>query len=226
MNNYIMMIYDNNTLEEMSMEIGGNDFITFIYEKLALLYELDNYVKYIQNLLKVTENTMIYECSKFFEDLNNELFIKIKNKFEEEKKKLIYTMQFFCKKSNLMIFNNYKTIYLQLFNRVKVDMENFNNYNYNDIIEFVDKNDIKENQIMFLIIYVYLMDIMSQNVQECIILMTYQIFKNIIITMILFLIALIIIIIIIFVIYIHNINHDCKKFLRIKKVFRICRVDE
>ena len=226
MNNYIMMIYDNNTLEEMSMEMGGNDFITFIYEKLALLYELDNYVKYIQNLLKVTENTMTYECSKFFEDLKNELFIKIKNKFEEEKKKLIYTMQFFCKKSNLMIFNNYKTIYLQLFNRVKVDMENFNNYNYNDIIEFVDKNDIKENQIMFLIIYVYLMDIMSQNVQECIILMTYQIFKNIIITMILFLIALIIIIIIIFVIYIHNINHDCKKFLRIKKVFRICGVDE
>ena len=79
MNNYLMMIYNNETLEEMSIEVGVYDFITFIYSKLTPLYELDKYSSYIWDLLKVNENTMIYECSLFYENLDNEMFKKLKN---------------------------------------------------------------------------------------------------------------------------------------------------
>ena len=226
MNNYLMMIYNNQTLEEMSIEVGVYDFITFIYSKLTPLYELDKYSSYIWDLLKVNENTMIYECSLFYENLDNEMFKKLKNKLKEKENKLIYTMWFFCEWSNLMIFNNFKTIYMQLFNNVKTGMENFNNYYYNDIIEYIDKNNVVQNEVMFMIIYIYIMDVMNENVRSCVLKMNEITFDNIIFTMELFLIALIIIIFIIYFVYIRNINNDCKKFIRIKKVFKICKVNE
>ena len=224
MNNYLIMIYGNITLEEFSNGMGF-DFISLIYEKITQLYELKKYQKYLKNLLKTTEITMIYECSRFYENLDNDIFKQLKDKYKEEEN-LLYTMRFFCEYSNLMMYNNFKTIYLQLFNIIKIDMESFSNNKYSDIIEFFDKKNVIENQIMFLIIYVYLMDIMSQNVQTSLILITEQFHSNMIISMILYLIALIIIIIIIYIVYIQNINNDCKKFARIKKVFKICKIDE
>ena len=224
MNNYIIMIYSNMTIEEINNGIGY-DLISLNFEKITYLYELKKYQKYLMNLLKTTEMTMIYECSRFYENLDNDIFIKLKDKYKEEGN-LLYTMTFLCEYSNLMMFNNFKTIYLQLFNIIKIDMGNFRNNKYSDIIEFFDKNNVIENQIMFLIIYVYLMDIMSENVQTSLILITEQLHINVIISMIIYVIALIIIIIIIYIVYIRNINNDCKKFARIKKVFKICKIDE
>ena len=135
-------------------------------------------------------------------------------------------MQIFCEWSNLMIFNNYKSLFLKFFNDIKVDMENFNNYKYSDIIEFVEKLNLIKIQVMFLTIFVYLMDIINENVQASILSMTNKIFNNIIISMTLYLIALIFIISTIFIVYIRNINNDCKKFLRVIKIFQICKLDE
>ena len=226
MNNYLMMVYNNSTLDEISMEMAVPDFISYTYQQLSSLYELKNYIKYIQDLLKVTEMTMEYECSKFYQNIQNEVFLTLKNKFKEKENKLIYTMQIFCEWSNLMIFNNYKSLFLKFFNDIKVDMENFNNYKYSDIIEFVEKLNLIKIQVMFLTIFVYLMDIINENVQASILSMTNKIFNNIIISMTLYLIALIFIISTIFIVYIRNINNECKKFLRVIKIFQICKLDE
>ena len=226
MNNYLTMIYNNETLEEMSIEIGVYDFISFIYSKITPLYELDKYASYIWDLLKVNENTMIYECSMFYENLDNPTFKKLKSKFKEKENKLIYTMRFFCEWSNLMIFNNFKTIYMQLFNIVKTGMESFNNYYYDDIIEYIDDNNVVQNEIMFMIIYVYMMDVMNENVHSIILKMDDIALNYILTTMELFFIVLFIIVFIIYYVYIRNINYDCKKFMRIKKIFRVCKVNE
>ena len=108
----------------------------------------------------------------------------------------------------------------------KTGMENFNNYYYSDIIEYIDKNHVVKNEIMFMIIYVYMLDIMDENVYSCALKMDDITFDNIIITMELFLTALIIIIFIIYFVYIRNINNDCKKFIRIRKVFKVCKAND
>ena len=226
LNNYLMMIYNNQTIEEQSFEMGVPDFISFIYDKITPIYELNKYIYYIKDLLKVTEMTMNYECSLFYENLDNELFLKLKEKFKGKEDKLIYTMWFFCEWSNIMKFNNYKTIYLQIFNRVKIGMENFNNYKYSDIIQFIDNNDVIQNEIMFLIIYTYMIDIMNDNVHSSIFLMNSKTLNNIIITISSFFVALIIMFVIIFIVYIWKINKDSKKFIRIRKVFKICKLNE
>ena len=125
-----------------------------------------------------------------------------------------------------MQFKNFKSIYLQLFNQVKKGMENFQNHNYSDIIEFIDKRQVIKNVIMFMIIYIYIMDIMYSNVKSSIIRMTSKIKYNINITIISFLLFLIFVVSITFIVYIRNINKDSKKFMRIRKIFKLCKVNE
>ena len=223
---YLMMIYNNQTLEELVSEMKVYDFVNYLYSELTSLYKLNKYSEYLVDVLKITEMTMVYDCSEFYDNLEHEIFEKIKNKFEGEKNELIYTMYFFCEWSNAMQFKNFKTIYLQLFNQVKKGMENFQNYNYSDIIEFIDKRQVIKNVIMFMIIYIYIMDIMYSNVKSSIIRMTSKIKYNINITIISFLLFLIFVVSITFIVYIRNINKDSKKFMRIRKIFKLCKVNE
>ena len=223
---YLLMIYNNQTIGELAIEMGVYDFIDYVYSNLTPLYELDYYASYLMDLLQVTETNIIYDCSEFYENLNNDVFEKLKKKFEGEKNELIYTMYFFCEWSNAMQFQNFKTIYLQLFNQVKTGMENFKNFKYTDIIEFIDNNQVIKNIIMFMIIYIYIIDIMYGNVKSSILRMTDKTKYNIFATIISFLLMLIFVMIIIFIVYIRNINKDSKKFIRIRKVFKLCKVNE
>ena len=61
-------------------------------------------------------------------------------------------------------------------------MENLRNNEYNDIIEFINNNDIIKNEIMFLIVYSYMMDIMYENIKSFFILMDDKINNNITLT--------------------------------------------
>ena len=81
-------------------------------------------------------------------------------------------------------------------------------------------------ETIYLITYIYLMEIMNQNVFTFIMEMMNLLGKNIISTSIIFFFLLIFLLFIILVMYIRNINNDFKKFLQIKKVFRICNLNE
>ena len=226
MDYYLLMIYSNQTLKEISIENESEDFVNLIYNKLTPLYQLEKYTYYLNNLLKTTENNMFYDCSDFYENIENDILRQLKKKFIEEEDKLIYTMWFFCDLSNAMVFHNFKTIYLQLFNQVTTDMQNFNNNNYTQIISFIEEKEIVKNEIMYLIIYIYVMDIMHQNVKSSILGIFEQTNFNIIITNSIFLAILIISIFIIYIVYIQNINNDSIKFIHIRKIFKICNLNE
>ena len=225
MNNYLMMIYNNYTFEEISIKFNSEDFTGFIFNKLTPIYELDKYTNYLLDVLKDTEMTIFYDCSDFYDNLDNDLFKRIKNKVEQDEKKLMYSMWFFCEWSNAMVFHNFKTVYIQLFTLVKTSMENFINYNYTDIIESIDKNGVVKNEIMYSIIYIYMTDIMYQNIKTSIKLMGYKMENNINITIASSLAILLFLIISIYYVYIRNMNNDCKKFIHVSKIFKICNTD-
>ena len=219
--NYLIMIYNNRTLEEISMDYDSKDFISYIYSELRILYGTGKYDKYIVNIFNTSDIDRIYDCSTFYETLDNEIYLKIKNKFINEEEKFEYTLSFFCSWSNFL-YKNYKSIYLQLFSIVKKGMESFNNKEYNDIIQFINQKDVIKIDVMYMIVYIYLMDLMHKNIKKTILIMMNKIGNYIVITNLISFPLVISLIFIIFFIYVKNVNNDCKKFIHIRKIFRVC----
>ena len=125
-----------------------------------------------------------------------------------------------------MAFKQYKTIYLQLYNQIKVIMENFQKVYYNDIIEFIRRNEIVKIEIIFLITYQYLLDILYDNINTFSNIITKRLHYFIISHFLFFISFLIMIILAIIFIYVKNVNNDCKQFIQIKKVFKVCNTNE
>ena len=128
--------------------------------------------------------------------------------------------------SKSMDFENYKTIFLQLFSLVKLSMINFKNYEYNDIIEFIDKYEIYKIEMMYLLTYVYMLDLLNQNIQLSMIIMTNKMKRDINVCLVIVLILVIILIFLTFFIYIRNVKNDCKNFIHIRKLFRVYNTNE
>ena len=226
MNNLLLMFINNQTLTDFSASTKTNDYITYIFNQLKNLYEGDKFFYSINEMALLSDNNIDYDCLKFYQNLDNEYFNQLKNEFIGEEIKLYTTMIFFCEWSSVMMFKKYKTIYLQLFNQVKILMENFKNDSYNNIVLFIYKNDIVKIEIIFLITYVHLMDIIYKNRDFLLNTMVDGIKKNIIINIITFIAILIFLILIIIFVYIRNVNNDCKKFINAKKAFKVCNIYE
>ena len=224
--NLLIMIFKNETLEELNVLYQTKDFISLIYSKLEKLYETRQYLVSISKYLTTTEITMDYDCLEFYQNLDNPVFIKVKDNFKNESEKFLFTMFYFCNITNIMVFKNYKTIYLQLFNRIQIIMENFNNFNYSEIIEFIDKYEIPKIEIIYLITYAYLLIIMYQNIYNSILIILEIIGKNIIITFLVFFAILIFLAIIIYFVYVRNVNKDTNQFISMRKVFKLCNISE
>jgi hypothetical protein len=226
MNNFLIMIYDNRTLEEVSSTFSSQDSISTVFVKLTELYEADKYFNSLNDISTINDKNINFDCQLFYQKMNNDFFDKLKNRFISEKEKLYYTMSYFCNWSKVMTFKQYKTIFLQLFNQIKVIMENFKNENYNDILEFIGQNDIVKIEIIFLITYRYLIDIIFENIYSFTDAMSKRINFFVIAHFFIFISVLIMIILIIFFIYVKNVNNDCKKFIQANKVFKVCNTNE
>ena len=107
-------------------------------------------------------------------------------------------------------------------------MENFNNNDsYDNFIMFINSNDdIGRIEIIFLITYTYLNDIINSNIEIMLTTMMKKMGNNIIITALIYLVMLIILTFVIYFVYLRNINNDFKKFIQVKKVFKVCNTKE
>ena len=228
MNNFLLMLFNNQTLDDISSSIEGKDYINYIYSKLTDLYQGDKFFYSLGDIPTINDNNINFDCTVFYQKLNNNLFEELKDKYKNETSKLYYTMNYFCNWSNAMMFKKYKTIYLQLFKQIKIILENYNNNDsYDNIINSIKFNlDIGKIQIIFLITYIYLIDIINNNAVIMITTMMKRMGNNIIITAFIYVIMLIILIIILFFVYFRNINRDYKKFIQVKKVFKVCNINE
>jgi hypothetical protein len=224
--NFLLMIYNNQTLEEISEPYNPNDYMSYIYTKLTHLYEADKYKKHISKIFAMKETDMTYDCTDFYYNLKHILFVKLLDKFDDKQDRLNNTIFSFCGMSKVMEFQNYNSIYLQFYNLIRVSMENFENNNLSKIIDFIDEYRIYKIEIMYFLTYIYLLDILNENVQNCMLTMGYKLEKYIRITGLIFIILLIFFLIVAFCIYIRNMNKDCKNLIHIKKVFRVCNTHE
>ena len=226
MNNFLLMFINNKTLEDFSSNLEQKDYITYIYTKLTYLYEGDKYFFLFNDIATLNDQTIEYDCWEFYHNIDNDYFNQLKNKFKSQEDKLYTTMYFFCEWSSVMTFKKYKTVYLQLFNQIKVLIENYTNDTYNNIIKFITENLIVKIEIIFLITYAYLINLIYENTEQLILTMMSRIEYNIIINIILFIVTLIIVVFILFFVYIKNVSNDCKKFINTKKVFKVCNINE
>jgi len=221
-----IMIFNNKTLDDISQDFDTQDFIALSYNDIYNLYDKGKYVNSVLDIIKFNVYNLVFECSNFYEQINNSFYDQLKSKFSNQLDQLLFTVNFFCEWSNVMKFKNYKTIYLQLFNRVKMLMEDFKYSKYSDLVGFICDIDIIKIEMIFLITYVYLFDIMYTNIQSCIIVMMTKIKNNIIITGTLYIFVLAFLIFSIFLVFIRNINNNSKQLIKIKKVFKVCNINE
>ena len=140
MNNLLIMIYDNQTLADISQSIQTTDYISYIFTKLTQLYDAGGVFIKLNFLSPVYNNDNInFNCWLFYKTLQDDLFEKIKNKYISKQDELFITYYIFCEWSKVMVFKNYKTIYLQLYNNIEIVMENFDNLTYKNIITFFNE---------------------------------------------------------------------------------------
>ena len=226
MTSFIIMIFTNQTINELSNRFENQDFLFHIYNKITKLYNTRKYLEDMSDLLITTEKTIQYDCTDFFKNLNNDVFKELQKYFEKREDEFYFTIWFFCYLSNIMTFKNYKTIYLQLFNQVKNVIEKFTNKNYSDIIQFFNNNQIVEIETIFLIVYYYLLSLMFENTQHSIKALMKIETNNIKKSGIIYILMIILLIINVIFIFVRNVNKDTKRFIHIRKVFKICNINE
>jgi len=226
MTNLYIMIFNNKTLDDISQDLATQDFIALSYNDIYSLYDKGKYFNSVLDLIVFNVYNMPFECSKFYELLNNSVYDKLMNQFSNQLNQLSFTMNFFCEWSNAMKFKNYNTIYLQVFNRVKIAMEDFKNSKYSDLIGFICDINIIKIETVFLITYAYLFDIMYTNIKSCVKAMITRIKNNIIMASTVYISLLAFLIISIIFIFIRNVNNDSKHLIKIKKVFKVCNINE
>ena len=125
-----------------------------------------------------------------------------------------------------MTFNNYKTVYMQLYNPIENIMQSFKCKEYSEIIKFLENNNIVGIQIIFFIAYVYLLDLMNTNIQNVLSTILKEINEKIDILGIIFIIAFLHLITSIYFSFTRNINKDCRNFIHMKKIFKVCNINE
>ena len=223
---FYIMIFNNQTVDDFSQYFEQKDYISYTFNKLLNLYEAEKYFKSMKNIAEFNEQNINYDCDKFYHNIDNNIFNILKTNYQNEEFQFFFTMFYFCNWSNVMKFKNYKTIILQLFNQLRTIMEDFDNIYYNNIIEYINNINIAKVEVVFLIAYIYLFDTIFSNIKISTTAMIVKIGNNINNSFNIFIFLIIFLIFAIFFIYVRNINYDSKKFIQIRKVFKICNTNE
>ena len=66
MSNLLTMIYNNQTLDEISLSFKTKDYISYIYTKLTNLYQADKYKTIILNINNFGGMNPNYDCIDFY----------------------------------------------------------------------------------------------------------------------------------------------------------------
>ena len=228
MANFLIMIYTNQSIIEASDHLDTKDYRTFLYEKLTYLYSIGGYLDQVQDYILYDENSINFDCKGFYKNMNNSVFAKLAERITDlnDSTKFYYTLETFCEQSNITIFNNYKTTYMQFFNYIENLMENFICGNYEEIYNFVFDNNIAQVEIFFFIVYSYLVEMLNDNINNIYKLIVKEIDNNLDIMVIIFLIGFIHLASSVYIIFNRNLDKDCQSFIQLRKIFKVCNISE
>ena len=228
MTNFLIMAFTNQSFMELSSSLPNKDLTSYIYSKLTNLYEAGQYVNNYENILIYTEKNIAYDCSKFYLNLDYPYFNLLLEKYKltEDIDRFYFSLYFFCQMSNIMSLKNYKTIYMKIFNPIENIMQNFKTGNYTEIIDFISYNNFAGMEIIFFIVCVYLLDLLNTNIQIILLNILVEINNKIDILGIIYIKGFLHLTLSIYFSFTRNINKDCRNFMQMKKIFKICNINE
>ena len=125
-----------------------------------------------------------------------------------------------------MHLKNDKTTFFQLVNPLDETMQNLRNENYTIIFDILGKSQFKWVENIFLLLHIHILKIMYDNIQNIFFADITEIKIKIIWSGIIFLIIFVALDIIILLGFVYNINNECKNFLQLKKIFKVCNINE
>ena len=227
-NYYLLMIYNNITLEDINryekynISIGQNLF-SKIYSNLQDLYDSRKIMNKLSGFnLDNIDAYYNYTCSSYYEYLFN-TNILLKNKNNSYKKFMI----FLCEDSKIFKFNNYKQIFSILFEYIQIGINQINDHSYKGLISNIDNIFFSKTILIFLMVYHYAFEILGLQLQR----KSYQkiissISSYVNVSFLLYYLSSFCFILIIIFGYIWDLNKKYNKINQIKKVFKICNKKE
>ena len=226
---YLLMIYNNMTFEGLSSEPGlllseTEDFDSFIYKSLSIIYVEDKYLEDADIVIKQIKNVKISNCQEFYNSLNFDSINAIKQIYNG---KLINHYISMCESSGIMSGSNLKTIYAKLFNMIKLELAKIQDYSYSGLIYYLNNGSLGQFEVYFLTIYKYLLEYVGKNV---IIISINSLFglllKKIKTTGIIYIVFGIVFGAFLFIIFVRKVDNDCRKLFELQKIFQICQISE
>ena len=218
---YQLMLYCNLTEEKIS---SIEDIYSIEYEiekKLTLIFKTEQKQKEVSNILYFLKDIININCDDFYNLANDNRLNKINTLFPEEN--IYENLAFYCKITYSMNEHKSEIIYQNHFGLVSDGIRSIYNKNYDDIIEYLNKDYLFKSSLFNYFIYRPLRTIVNKRIinigmENAINLIKQLFYVNLIINVI----QELVFIILFLIIFIFGVKNEYKKMLQLKNVFKIC----
>ena len=218
---YQLMLYCNLTEEKIS---SIEDIYSIEYEiekKLTLIFKTEQKQKEVSNILYFLKDIININCDDFYNLANDNRLNKINTLFPEEN--IYENLAFYCKITYSMNEHKSEIIYQNHFGLVSDGIRSIHNKNYDDIIEYLNKDYLFKSSLFNYFIYRPLRTIVNKRIinigmENAINLIKQLFYVNLIINVI----QELVFIILFLIIFIFGVKNEYKKMLQLKNVFKIC----
>ena len=215
------MLYCNLTEEKIS---SIEDIYSIEYEiekKLTLIFKTEQKQKEVSNILYFLKDIININCDDFYNLANDNRLNKINTLFPEEN--IYENLAFYCKITYSMNEHKSEIIYQNHFGLVSDGIRSIHNKNYDDIIEYLNKDYLFKSSLFNYFIYRPLRTIVNKRIinigmENAINLIKQLFYVNLIINVI----QELVFIILFLIIFIFGVKNEYKKMLQLKNVFKIC----
>ena len=231
-NFYQMMIFINQTLEDITRDyFSNNDYncIENINQILYSYYQIEKKRKKISNIYKSFDYFSDYNCKSIYDLMNNidtnsfsQTIEIMKNKYNRDPQKLLGKFVNLCENTQSFIGNSPSPCFQSLYQKFIDSMILFNNRSYEAIIDKIFNSSLPRMASVFLNLTRYIIYIAGKltytNANSRIL----EILGNyIIITLILYIIFECVHFIFFFFVYIRKMKNQCKNMFILKRVFEV-----
>jgi hypothetical protein len=231
-NYYHMMIFNNQTLEQITESYFSNDKYNCIENINQILFSY--YLTYkkrkkISSIYKSYDYFAEYNCKSLYDNLNilddNPFSLTVQSlekKYNIDPEKIKEGLTKICDKTQSFIGNSVSPSFQSLYKKVTDAMILFDDRSYEGIIKKIFDFSLKNISSIFLNVTRYIIYFAGKMTYTKASEIIYKILgRYIIITLIFYIISEIAHFIFFFFIYIWNINNQCKNMFKLKRVFEV-----
>ena len=229
MNMYLLMIFNNYTIEEMinymgysnkDEEIDSNMIFNSFYQDLYLLFDVEKDQINMGQIYQTFEDNEEFNCTNIFINFHYDVIEQVEQRMTglviKEK------LHDICVISHINDFKNPKTIFERHFQFIKNGILTLTDFSYEGLNKNLEKTLIGRISFFFFTITIYIIGLTtSEPHKDSINKLMALLWERILITEIIFLIFGIGLIIIVIFFYIYNINKFFSQIFLLKKTFNI-----